>query len=1248
MGLQDFRKKQSFLLYLSFSLLFLITVTIVIPSRLVFAQDSICTVTNLADEGNGTLRDCLNNSTRGSTITFSSEVFPISMPRTQLLGKAIEHCFVLEDGSPEQCTPYDGSVTWVDDHTSIKVSYTATTPTETAQILLGGYFDGTYLPLQEDGGDLSKLNILVNQTERTYTIPTVEGWQVVAPDGPFPIQVGENTITLSTSNYPDINGEFDDIRVNWEKDGTQGWFRIVPAIFPESVYLITNDEITIDGSNAGVVIDGSQSGDIGFKIESDNNTLMGFQINNFFTGISLLPGSRNNTIGGDREKGASPTGEGLIISGNNQNGIDIWGIGTIENQVRGSIIGLDETGRWAFGNYAKGISVYSEASNNMIGGELSSDRNIISGNGEEGIIIYDFGTNNAIVNNIVGLTVDGLNSVGNHWDGIRIEEGSQNTLIQKNIISGNGKIGVDINGFTTSNTFVLGNYIGLDITGKNALGNLEAGVRIHNKSDNNQIGGGKPGEGNFIIGLTDQCEWCIGIILDDGAHDNRVFGNVFGVNINNEIVHNRPMGGLGEGISIRGSPDNQIGGLSANEGNIIGGFTGDAVEIKDPGADNNQVLGNWIGLSADSSTPLNNGIGIHIFKNASDTYVQGNFISNSRWEGIRLGNSTYAKITDNYISGSGKDGIGVVEADNNIIGPYNSISNNGEIGIKVYISKNIDITDNTIENNGSYGVELIGYQNINKTTKTLINGNNIMRNQLAGVMIDDAAENNIVGPNNVIAENIGYGILVNGNNAIGNTITQNSIYYEKESDAILLSGGSNSGISAPKISENDDTLGTVSGTACKFCTIELFSGESGEARWYEGETTTDFNGDWYFESDSAFQGNYIIATATNTGGNTSMFSAPFLLSTSVSIPSEPDSTPKVFESLPKIPRPGEISVDPVDVGTNLALALVSVIFFGLTTTVFNTILEDYSHKMGMIFSKLFSQQVRSRLPKINLVSRWHLLITWVGIILLTSGIESLLVPGSILSKEHVGIFLSLLAAAFVLNGLELGVDLQVRRILVPDTIVTYKTQWIGILIAIGCVIISRAMDFQPGYLYGIVGAMYILPNLTEPVKSGKRALFILLSLLFCGFFAWLISSLAVKISPSLEALLLTIFIISLQEVFFSLVPISFLHGGEIWKWRKLYWIVLSTSVFFLFYHLILNPGFEDVEFLRQNSVQTILVLYIIFGTVTLALWYFFPFMATRIQRKSKLSNKKSEIEKESKKLSGEEREPNTKEDLSDG
>jgi hypothetical protein len=112
-----------------------------------------------------------------------------------------------------------------------------------------------------------------------------------------------------------------------------------------------------------------------------------------FAGISI--GGVNNLIGG------TGPGEGNVISGN-RTGIQIGGFISITltgNTIQGNLIGLNALGTGQLPNTINGI-VFSDASNNTVGGTQAGAGNKIAFNGGTGVVVFN-GTGNSIRGNAI-------------------------------------------------------------------------------------------------------------------------------------------------------------------------------------------------------------------------------------------------------------------------------------------------------------------------------------------------------------------------------------------------------------------------------------------------------------------------------------------------------------------------------------------------------------------------------------------------------------------------------------------------------------------------------------------------------------------------------------------------------------------------------------------------------------------------------------------------------------------------------
>lgn len=143
--------------------------------------------------------------------------------------------------------------------------------------------------------------------------------------------------------------------------------------------------LTVDASNAGVILDGSNyprdTWDACLEIGSDGNVIMGLQIINF-TGAGIVVHGNNNIIGGDREIGEGSTGQGNLSSRNGV-GIGLWAYAE-NNVVIGNLIGTDLSGNTGIGNWGSGVWIVEGGRNNTIGPD-----NIIANNHKCGIDITD-------------------------------------------------------------------------------------------------------------------------------------------------------------------------------------------------------------------------------------------------------------------------------------------------------------------------------------------------------------------------------------------------------------------------------------------------------------------------------------------------------------------------------------------------------------------------------------------------------------------------------------------------------------------------------------------------------------------------------------------------------------------------------------------------------------------------------------------------------------------------------------------
>ena len=770
---------------------------------------------------------------------------------------------------------------------------------------------------------------------------------------------GDLTVNEQSQIIPPVGSGISDT-INFAVSGT-----ITPtSALPE----IVDDGTVIDASFQwigvwpegwpGITIDGSGGSSMsGLDIFGSNNChIRGLFITNFkYNGISIYGGGKLNTIGG------AGVGYRNVMSGNSWSGVFISGPGTDSNVVSGNYIGTDVSGDATLGNTANGVAISDGAKSNTIGGATESDRNIISGNGEQGVSIYGSDTDgNLVSGNYIGTDVTGTATPGSESGGVVISGGSKSNTIggttegERNIISGNKSYGVSISGLGTNSNVISGNYIGTDVNGTSDLGNGYVGVIISNGTQYNTIGGNTEGARNIISGNDDD-----GIfIFDPGTDNNTVSGNYIGTDVNGIA----DLGNKENGVLIRdGGHNNTVGGTTPGERNIISGNDGYGITIRGPGTWNNIVSGNYIGTDVNGIADLGNSAsGVLIREGAQSNIIGGttpgerNIISGNDDGGLSLkGLGTQNnKVCGNYIGTdvngtanleNSDDGVAINEgAKSNIIGgtspgERNIISGNDGNGVDIDHSG----TENNIVSGNYIGTDVTGTVPLGNDGGVIIEkgaasntiggmteaeGNIISGNNGVGVIIRSlGSDNNMVLGNyigtdvdgttdlgnsgdgvyisegsdeweggarsNTIAQNaIAYneqnGVRVEGTDTDFNTISRNSMHDNGDNEdlGIDLVDGGNDEIDAPDINCSQllgNTL-TISGSdAGPGGVVEVFladSFESGEGCTYLGTLTAEPNGDFSGSIDVTEKGlspdDPIVATSTHPNGNTSEFSSP--------------------------------------------------------------------------------------------------------------------------------------------------------------------------------------------------------------------------------------------------------------------------------------------------------------------------------------------------------------------------------------
>ncbi len=620
---------------------------------------------------------------------------------------------------------------------------------------------------------------------------------------------------------------------------------------------------TADANDVGIVILDASNNTINKNILSGNST----------SGIALRKSNANtitkNNIGTDKDgMHAIPNYYGIaidsssaniiggnvsamrnIISGNAYAGIAINSNQSHDNVVKGNYIGINILGASKSDTIPNHYGIAIEGSyGNIIGGSVSGERNIISGNIEAGIAMEGATAKlNIIKGNYIGTNIDGTDSIPNA-NGILMKGVSQNTIGgntegERNVISGNTLGGIILAYSGTRLNKISGNYIGTNYSGSEAISN-HTGIYIKSNANKNTVGGSTIGERNVVSGNIE-----MGVIVE-AADSNVIIGNYIGPDAGGTFAFKYSNDTLMQANGLMfntGARYNVAGGYTAGERNVISGNRIYGHDIYG-NSSYNLTIGNYIGVDFTGNLPLPNATGICVDGGSNHNPFINNVLSGNlaygmfivttgtnynELKGNKIGTNAAGTVPvpnqigfifgggakyntlggtnesdKNIISGNLFSGIEMADIGtsfNNIIGNYIgtdisgtiAIPNLHGIGIATHPSNN-NIEGNLISGNNQMGIIIYENSDSNKIYSNKIgvkaDGTSPLPNHRAGIVISNSSSHNIIGApekGNIIAHNDSAGIVISGNGSLYNTISANLIHSNTFMDIDLEPFGVN-------------------------------------------------------------------------------------------------------------------------------------------------------------------------------------------------------------------------------------------------------------------------------------------------------------------------------------------------------------------------------------------------------------------------------------------------------------------------
>jgi hypothetical protein len=297
--------------------------------------------------------------------------------------------------------------------------------------------------------------------------------------------------------------------------------------------------------------------------------------------------------------------------------------------------------------------------------------------------------------------------------------------------------------------------------------------------------------------------------------------------------------------------------------------------------------------------------------------------------------------------------------------------------------------------------------------------------------------------------------------------------------------------------------------------------------------------------------------------------------------------------------------------TNALLALLLVLLMPFPGELFNRTLDEHYDEVTGWFSRLLpgGRSGRSSERRTRVRGSW-----WTLGLVLVAGtlLAGLLDPGFGWNRSTGALLVGAGLGLIGVMAVGLGVSAWFVRRRASGVALSVRALPGALVVTAACVVLSRVVGFEPGYLYGVLAGL-VVGGALSAVDEGKQAALASAVTALVAVAAWLGWS---WLQPSLgsdpsfgltvvDTALATLFVAGLEGLVFGLVPMRFLAGAQVLKWSKLVWGLLFGAGVFFFLQLLAHPGSGYGPTDSAVPFLTAAALFAGFGLVSVGFWGWF-------------------------------------------
>lgn len=310
-------------------------------------------------------------------------------------------------------------------------------------------------------------------------------------------------------------------------------------------------------------------------------------------------------------------------------------------------------------------------------------------------------------------------------------------------------------------------------------------------------------------------------------------------------------------------------------------------------------------------------------------------------------------------------------------------------------------------------------------------------------------------------------------------------------------------------------------------------------------------------------------------------------------------------------QPDQISLELERILASAAVAVAIIMLFAFPSKLFNsTVEENYDEIRGWF-----------RLPAraVDAASSTSRTLTFLGLSVVAGIVLGFLDPKFGFNLNSVVIVIGFSLSLIVMSaGFSLPAAIAIHR----RTGEWGKLNFLPgtLLVSIAMVVLSRLLNFQPGYFYGALAGVAFASALNARTQGRLTAAnwtWALVISVVAWFARMPVSEAAGRPDASvfwigLEAFLVLTFLWGIESLVVAMLPMRFLDGPKVMTWSRPVWASLLVIGLFATIHVLLTPSAGYVGHTTEDVTIGVLVIFAVFGAISVGLWSYFRYRPRRL------------------------------------